>query len=795
MNTLLTKGKMRLVTMLLASLVGCMNVANAFAATPPPTIDTDFVYFNASLSDFTLTTNSAGATMISSSVYDLTFKPDSLAPAMPYIPITVMLHADRAYHGLNYTTIDEVAASNVTMAANPIPVPTSMAARHSSTTIPKALASATLYPAYGQNVEYVGNSYADGHQLLHFLFCPFTYNATTHQLIFHNEISLEYEFYGDGSNTDNPPVVGTLDAGYFRSFVFNKNDVATIMAHDVQYTATHAQTMGYNPNPNVPDLDYLIITDSILVDTFMPLIEWKRMKGLNSFIVTTQQIYRDAENNSDSSQLKIKKYISECHFNNKLKYVLLGGDASVVPAQGCYSRVFRGLDENGDSILTSKYNIPADLYYCCFDGAFDWDGNGNGVCGEYDDECSFSSDLFVSRAAVRTKDDVSAFVQKTMNYEICPTDFTWNNNILLSGCHTHYTCLIDGQLKNDAQYEGEEIYNKSIAPYWNGQASYLYDTFQNVEYENLPYPFSPSNLQEQLSKCYTFVHVGTHGGENSWETYYGFYTTERADTLRNTGLTLVTTDACLTNAFDYVNPCLSESFICNPNSGVFAYLGCSREGWGYSEYFNKIGPSATFTSQFYKTLFSGETTGNNYAQIVANMKLDLLPTCDDDSANRWLLLGVNPIGDPETPIFSAHPSSINAQISYDNDSLCVRLFTYGCRTCITKRTASGDEKLIYEDADSIKIPLDSELIVCITKKNHIPKVFRYSVLCIQNEEICTNQIFEADCVRVGSNVTNNKPEGPVVFDNESSTLIKADRIVLKGLVNINKGSTLRIERK
>ena len=75
MNTLLMTRKMRFVSLFVASLIGCINVADALAATPPPTIDTDFVYFNGSLSDFTLTTDSTGTTMISSSVYDLTFKP------------------------------------------------------------------------------------------------------------------------------------------------------------------------------------------------------------------------------------------------------------------------------------------------------------------------------------------------------------------------------------------------------------------------------------------------------------------------------------------------------------------------------------------------------------------------------------------------------------------------------------------------------------------------------------------------------------------------------------------------
>lgn len=788
MNTLLTKGKMRLVTMLLASLVGCMNVAKAFAATPPPTIYTDFVYFNASLSDFTLTTDSTGTTMISSSVYDLTFKPDSLAPAMPYIPITVMLHADRAYHGLYYSTLDEVAASNVTMAANPIPVPTSMAARHSSTTIPKALASATLYPAYGQNVEYVGNSYADGHQLLHFLFCPFTYNATTHQLIFHNEISLEYEFYGDGSNTDNPPVVGTLDAGYFRSFVYNKDAVSTIMASDVQYTAAHAQTMGYNPDPSAPKLDYLIVTDSVLVDSFMPLIEWKRTKGLKADIVTTQYIYRTAENASDSNQLKIKKYLKQCYLNNRLTYVLLGGDAQIVPAQGCY-----GCVPNNNSPENPSTDIPTDLYYASYSGRLNWDFNNNGIYGEALDGTILSSDVFITRSLVANQQEANTFVSKTLFYEKTPSANGWNNNILLCGVK-----LSENKGgKSDANIAVDRLASAISDTGWTGQIYKFCDTYSDFP-GGANYDVTRSNLNDILSQGFTFFDINSHGNDILWDMESGpHYYSSDAGSLINIKPMIITTEACHTNDFSSIyQPCLSKAFIVNPANGVVAYFGSSRYGWHRKA---KQGISEMYNTSFYQTLFDTNDSNKNFGKVVAVTKSKYRICSWLYGAYRWLQFSLNAIGDPEMPIFTSTPMSLSANVSYQtNNTLVITANTSSCNICVSYIPSEGADK-VYRVVKGVQSAtfqdVYSDVTICITKQNYIPLLVDYKIneLYIQNRTIDDSTLFQADIVKIGKDVTNQISQGAVVFD-QSDTTIRAHKVEIKS-TTINRNAKVTFKKR
>lgn len=792
MNTLLITRKMRFMALLVVSLVGCVNVANALAATPPPTIDTDFVYFNGSLSDFTLTTDSAGTTMITSSVYDLTFKPDSLAPAMPYIPYTVMLPADRAYHGFYYSTLDEVAASNVTMAANPIPVPTSQAARYSSKTMPKALASATLYPAYGQNVEYVGNSYADGHQLLHFLFCPFSYNATTRQLIFHNEISLEYEFYGNGSNTDNPPVVGTLDAGYFRSFVYNKDAVESIMVHDRQYTLAHAQTMGYNPNSNSPKLDYLIVTDSVLVDAFMPLIEWKRTKGLKADIVTTQHIYRTTENASDTPQLKIKKYLRDRYYNNDLKYVLLGGDAQIVPAQGCYAMVYGAVD----TMLTNPKIVPTDLFYACMTGNMNWDNNGNGIAGEAYDVDDLESDIILTRAAVRDSCGVEAFVYKTVNYEKYPSD-NLGYYSLFSGCKLHWINDSDYPPRSDAHEYG------LLFDMFGMSKKLFYDTFQDVESDNTSYKFTPENIINEINKGYRFIDVSTHGWIDNWSTETTLFTNTSATLINNPRKTIITTSACHTNAFDSTNPCLSEVFISSRNSGIIGYFGSSRSGLSPKNKIIGLYGSHALNDFFYKAISPGpgEDYIPSFGIVSASAKSKLfhsgIAMYSPYTPERWLLFTVNPIGDPEMQLYSSDPMHFYMSvINYLNGQITV-IPTMDALTCVKQKTPTGYvyDSAIASEASPKTFPVCSDAQICLTRYLYAPEFisFRLPSLFIQNRLITESTLYQADTICIGTNVSSTEAEGPVSFvfgDN----IIKSHKVEIKSML-INRGAKVSFAKR
>ena len=88
---------------------------------------------------------------------------------------------------------------------------------------------------------------------------------------------------------------------------------------------------------------------------------------------------------------------------------MLGGDNSVVPVQYCFNRC-----------LTDSIIQPADLFYMCFQGQFDWDLDGDGIIGEKEDSISLIPDVSLTRLPIRTASHVEAYTNKLLKYESNP---------------------------------------------------------------------------------------------------------------------------------------------------------------------------------------------------------------------------------------------------------------------------------------------------------------------------------------------------------------------------------------
>ena len=110
--------------------------------------------------------------------------------------------------------------------------------------------------------------------------------------------------------------------------------------------------------------DLLILTTDDFKNGFQPLKNTHDLNGIKTEIKTLRDIsiFPDRVTSED-----IRDFIREEHLTNGIEYVLIGGDADVVPVQMLY--VF-GLDED-----TWPYEtiMPSDLYYACLDGTFNYD--------------------------------------------------------------------------------------------------------------------------------------------------------------------------------------------------------------------------------------------------------------------------------------------------------------------------------------------------------------------------------------------------------------------------------------
>jgi len=156
---------------------------------------------------------------------------------------------------------------------------------------------------------------------------------------------------------------------------------------------------------------YVIITNEALknssvTDNWGALMAYKNSRGITTNIVTTEWIY--ANYSGVDNPEKIRNFIKDAYTNWGTEYVLLGGYSGIIPPRMFY---------------VDGTNMPADMYYSCLDGTFNYDNDS--YWGEPNDgpgggEVDLYAEVYVGRAPVANEQEMSNFVKKTLAYE----DFT-----------------------------------------------------------------------------------------------------------------------------------------------------------------------------------------------------------------------------------------------------------------------------------------------------------------------------------------------------------------------------------
>lgn len=715
-------------------------------------------------SDFTFSYDATGDLEVSSYKYNVSYGDNTDEPGLPLVPINVAIPSGTSFSGMSVKGEHKLLLENVTLTANPIPMPTNQIGTRFGVNNPQYAHSS--YPL--SVAEYVGTSFIDGFTLLDFLVCPFEYDAQNKALYFNERITLTINL-----TTSHEQIVAPMGGG--------KN-----MSNIVKFLVVNADEINESlPTNNISSvnnelIEYVIITSSDLASSFYPLAQWKTTKGVMTKIITIEAI--KANYSGDTAQLKIKSCLYDLYQHHGLKYVLLGGDDTIIPVQGCYGAAGSYIDST----------IPTDLFFGCFDGSFNWDANGNGIYGETTDDINMMPSIYVTRMPVRTTDDVQAFVSKLLAYEKTPTINGWNNEILMAGTKlwANYSST-----QSDAEAKGDNLYTNYIQPYWDGTRKKFYDTYTDF-IGGADYAFNSANLQSQLGNGYAFFDIATHGNQTIWALESGTYFGSLAQTLSNNKFTIVTTMACLTNAFDNSieggtsDPCLSEAFIRNKNSGVIAFLGCSRYGWGYAGGSRTLGPSLQYEAQFYKNLFSSSFQNKNYGVLVTAAKIAEINASKAYNAFRWVQFGLNPIGDPEMPIYTSTPKEFdNCSVKSEDGYIHIDTGIEGCNICVMSKDDDG--ATYYKVQNNVKeasFPnIPTSVSICITKQNYIPTILESSIIYIQNETVTGTKVYNADFIKVGSSITATKPTGPVVFD-RGNIQLKAKSITIEPETTINSNT-------
>ncbi len=730
------------------------------------------VDLNINLSDFKIgLSENEGEHIITSNKYMLSYPSNLESPAIPFLYVNIFLDSEKEYHRLDILKERNLVRNNIIISNSPEYF------TKGEKTYEKGTKS--IDKEYKQEtVTFVGIQVVGEGQVLTFKVSPFYYDQINKDLYFEKNIKLK--LYTSLSVNRNNSGCKRNNLDIIKNIVINGKDVE-------------------KNNNEVPDISrvqstqntpykYIIITNEEQKPAYEKLAKWKTQKGVKAKVLTTSEITSNYLVGDLQERIKTAIYDQYVSSNNELTYVLLGGDSEIVPARMCYIK-YQYYKNN--SWVVYQESTPSDLYYGCFSN-IKWDDNNNGIYGEIEDNINLIPDVFVTRLPSCSYSDANTMVNRILSYEKNPIGDCWNDTILMSGRVMGGYYNINGTNISDTQYKSDSLYTTYIQPNWNGGKKSFYDTYTDFE-GGANYDFNANHLQEHLSKGYRFFHVETHGMPTYWVTEATPYSTNYADILQNNGSTFLLTSACHTNAFDYSEPCLSEAFLRNVNSGIFAYVGSSRQSW-YCPGKAYQGPSNKLNGEILKILFS--KIQHNYGKIVAAAKNNFVSNSYTyTDMYRWLLFSVNPLGDPEMQIYDTMPLSFSdITLSYKNDTLRINTNIDHCRICLMGEEGNEDYEIIENSNSAIFANLTGKHYLCITKPGYIPYCIQISDnLYIQNETISSDTNYIANKVLIGSDVTNQIQQGPVNIIQGNVTIENCTEVMIQGEFEVNEGATFVIK--
>jgi hypothetical protein len=556
-----------------------------------------------------------------------------------------------------------------------------------------------LYPE--KPIQFSSVSVQRGFTQFNFSFSPFIYSGGYKTLEFINQLSLNVNYKINESKVSSVHP----DEGLIKVI---KQRIANPQAMDRLY---YKNSSLYTKTAT-EKIDYLIVTNEILKESFTPLVQWKNRKGLYAKIVTVEDIYQQYD--ESTNQLKIKRCLLDYYENNDLKWVLFGGDENVIPVQYCHNIMEKDVNENS--------NIPTDLFYACLNSRFDWNSHKDDKIGElFWDGHDVTPEVYLSRLPVKTIEDAEAIVRKTLEYETNPILSNSIGKIIFAGVKLYSTW----QDKSDSHHRSEYIYNKYIEKNTTGNNFYFFDTGTDFN-EGADHDVTSINLTGKLNDGFGFLHFTGHGDYQSLIMESGTdFDTNDAMNLTNQIGGIVFTNACWTNAFDITEPSFSEALIRNPNGGCVAYFGSSRYGFGNPEPSRELGASLKYNAKFINFIFNKKLSGSmTFGEIATFTKNEL-----NWISNRfysYLLYAINPIGDPELPLYSGTPQTFqNIRIYELGDLLYVQTGgVENARICITSIDMDDGFKSVAENVSFQSFEnLPEHYQITITAPNYIPYTF------------------------------------------------------------------------
>jgi hypothetical protein len=296
--------------------------------------------------------------------------------------------------------------------------------------------------------------------------------------------------------------------------------------------------------------------------------------------------------------------------------------------------------------------MPADLYYACLDGPYNFDGDekwGEPHDGKNGSDVDLIAELYVGRACVENAEEVDNFVHKTIEYMSLPSGDTYLGEATFAGEYlgdygiASYAGTTLNQLINGSSENG---FTTVGIPANHFHIDKLYDEL---------YPgFNPQNpwgtgwpKQEIITRINNGVHLLNHDGHANYDYNMRMSTSDVMGLTNDHNFCFVYSQGCMSGGFDN-GDCIAEYFTVKNIHGAFAGIWNARYGWFWS--YSTDGDSQRYHREFWDAVF-----GENLREIGRanhDSKEDNLFLIQR-SCMRWVYYETNLFGDPAVTFHNA----------------------------------------------------------------------------------------------------------------------------------------------
>ena len=554
--------------------------------------------------------------------------------------------------------------------------------------------------------------------------------------------------------------------------------------------------------------DYLILSTPEFEEAVRRLADWKRTLG---FGVHTRL-------RGDWTPERIKSAVKEVYRSApSLYYLLIVGDHDDVPAEDMARTIVNNKGYAFD------YRYVTDYYYGCVDG-----------------EGDVLADLYRGRLPVSTAMEAVTVVDKIIRYERNPVrDAAFYD----MGLHCAYfeDCFPDG---TDGPGDGiedkrftltsEEVRNYMLSKGKTVNRVYFAYDYNYSETDNYPPPtfwnkgeFAwgdsiPVELQRPyfawdgdsadivryIDEGAFYVLYRGHGTDSTWVQPH--FTGDNILSLANGDrLPVVFSINCETGSFQE-DDCFAEVFLRKKGGGAVAVYAATEKSWpGYNDamvigMFDAIWPDPGVDSKLYN--FLGMTTSPSRLRETTRLGEILdqgLRRMEETWGQSWKGNSISTqftreifhcFGDPGMRIYTDTPTEFK-KLSITCDVYKVRVDLGSEAGDIAFYDKLTEEIRFYTGRSAEYSGDPRHVRVCVSGHNKIPFI-GYPVCpdtyYIQNEIVQGSKHYKSDVIRAGSQVTDDKPSGEVVFDG-GEIKVSGHRLILDRGTTIKPGTKFEVQ--